>query len=150
MSWNFFHFLKYIICEFKTKENKAKEAINPIRHGVFLTFVVMGGGGGGGRVNSAPPLPCLCSLDWQMVEVCCICQQVIHFLWTKCHSQLFADVIVLLVTSSQIKGTYRNSQFFKYLHGMFYFCIRLIFFSFLFDNSHWNDYIFIDKRLIKL
>ena len=37
---------------------------------------------------------------WQMVEVCCFCQQVIHLLWTKCHSQIFADVIVLLVKSS--------------------------------------------------
>ena len=93
-------------------------SVNPICHGVFSTFVVMG----------ARRIPSPCSLDWQMGEVCCFCQQVIHVLWTKCHSQIFADVIVLLATSSLIKGTYRNSQFFTYLHGMSYFCMRLTFF----------------------
>ena len=48
-------------------------AIHPICHGVFLTFVVMGGGG------FRPPPPLLI-LDSQMVEVCCFCQQIIHFL----------------------------------------------------------------------
>ena len=64
---------------------------NPICHGVFLTFVVMQWG---------DPPPPLCSLDWQIVEVCCSCQQVIHLLWTKCQSDLcwrhssFGDVII--------------------------------------------------------
>ena len=101
-------------------------SVNPISHRVFLTFVIMTGEGRGGGIR----LPSLCSLDWQIVEICWFEQQVIHLLWTKCHFQIFADVIVLLVTLSWIKDTYRNSQFFTYLHGASYFCMRLIFFSF--------------------
>ena len=89
------------------------------------------------------PLPLfLCSLNWQMVEVCCFCQQVIHLLGTKYQSQMFDDVLFLLLRSLYIKDAYRNSQFFTDMHVAFYFCMLLIFFFFcLFSNFYWNKYI---------